>query len=160
MRLIAAIVAVMAVVPACSAASSGVAEVRASAVYDAIVRWFVQSNADDPVPLPVFIEPRGEGASIALDVQAELITSVKDVATVRFIDVRDEALVSNDAGALIVADGGILLRLAPVVEAGRKIRLDVDVHQHDQEFRTLQFDLSLVGGAWAIDQAPAEAPSG
>ena len=83
-----------------------------------------------PTPLPVFIEPRGEGATIHLDVQAELIKSTKDVATVRFIDSRDEALITNDDGTVVVADGGILIRLAPVVEEGEKVRLDVDVHDN------------------------------
>ena len=120
-------------------------------------RWCVGSPASsstDPDPLPVFIEPRGEGASIKLDVQAELVKSTKDVATVRFIDSRDEALITNDDGTVVVADGGILLRLAPVVEEGDKIQLDVDVHDHDEQFRTLQFDLNLVNEKWVIEQPP------
>ena len=134
--------------------------VRAGAVYDSIVRWFAQSSTEDPDPLPVFIEPRGEGASIQLDVQAELIKSTKDVATVKFIDSRDEALVTNDDGTVVVADGGILIRLAPVVEEGQKVRIDVDVHEHDEQFRTMQFNLALVKDQWVIQQAPVEVPSG
>lgn len=129
-------------------------------MYDSVVRWFAKSSSSDPDPLPVFIEPRGEGASIKLDVQAELVKSTKDVATVRFIDSRDEALVTNDDGTVIVADGGILLRLAPVVESGDKIQLDVDVHDHDEQFRTLQFELNLVDEQWVIANPPAELPAG
>jgi hypothetical protein len=155
--VLAAVVSVMA---ACSADSPASPEVRAGAVYDSIVRWFAQADAADPEPLPVFIEPRGEGASIELDVQAELIKSTQDVATVRFIDSRDEALVTNDDGTVVVADGGILVRLAPVVEEGNKVRLDIDVHELDEVFRTLQFDLSQVGDKWVIDQPPVDIPSG
>ncbi|MEO8267505.1 MAG: hypothetical protein ABI706_18540 [Ilumatobacteraceae bacterium] len=133
---------------------------RAGAVYDSIVRWFATSSADDPDPLPVFIEARGEGASIQLDVQAELIKSTKDIATVRFIDSRDEALVTNDDGTVVVADGGILIRLAPVVEEGQKVRIDVDVHEQDEQFRTMQFNLALVKDQWIIQQTPVEVPSG
>lgn len=129
-------------------------------MYDSVVRWFAKSSSSDPDPLPVFIEPRGEGASIKLDVQAELVKSTKDVATVRFIDSRDEALVTNDDGTVVVADGGILLRLAPVVESGDKIQLDVDVHDHDEQFRTLQFELNLVDEQWVIANPPAELPAG
>lgn len=129
-------------------------------MYDSVVRWFAKSSSSDPDPLLVFIEPRGEGASIKLDVQAELVKSTKDVATVRFIDSRDEALVTNDDGTVIVADGGILLRLAPVVESGDKIQLDVDVHDHDEQFRTLQFELNLVDEQWVIANPPAELPAG
>ena len=133
---------------------------RAGAVYDSIVHGFVQSSTTDPDPLPVFIEPRGEGASIQLDVQAELIKSTKDVATVKFIDSRDEALVTKDDGTVVVANGGILIRLAPVVEQGQKVRIDVDVHEHDTQFRTMQFDLDLVNAQWVIKQTPIEVPAG
>jgi hypothetical protein len=153
-------VAVLAVLASCSSGSPASPTVRAAAVYDTIVRWFAQSKTDDPVPLPVFIEPRGEGATIKLDVQAELVKSTKDVATVRFIDTRDEALVTNDDGTVVVADGGILLRLAPVIEVGNKVQLDVDVHVLDEQFRTLQFDLKLVADKWVVEQPPVEIPSG
>ncbi|HEY0519802.1 MAG TPA: hypothetical protein VGC84_09955 [Ilumatobacteraceae bacterium] len=155
--LLAAIVSLTA---ACSAPSPENPEVRAGAVYDTIVRWFAQSSTSDPKPLPVFIEPRGEGASIQLDVQAELIKSTKDVATVKFIDSRDEALITNDSGKLVVADGGILLRLAPVVEQGKKVTIDVDVHEEDERFRTMQFNLDSVNDQWVIRQPPTQIPPG
>lgn len=145
---------------ACSAASPENPEVRAGAVYGTIVRWFAADSPDDPDPLAVFIEPRGEGASIQLDVQAELIKSTQDVATVKFIDSRDEALVSNDDGTTVVADDGVLIRLAPVVEVGDKVRIDVDVHDKDEQFQTKQFDLHLVDGAWVIDGGPVAVPAG
>ncbi len=129
-------------------------------MYDTVVRWFAQQSPDDPDPLPVFIESRGEGASIELDVQAELIKSTQDVATVRFIDSRDEALVTNDDGTVVVADGGILVRLAPVIEEGRQVRLDVDVHQSDENFTTMQFTLNLVNEKWVLAGPPVEAPAG
>lgn len=148
------------ILAACSSPSPATPEARAGAVYDAVVRWFAQSSSSDPDPLPVFIEPRGEGASIQLDVQAELVKSTHAIATVRFIDARDEALVTNDDGTVVVADGGILLRLAPVVEEGDKVRLDVDVHDRDEHFRTMQFDLELADDQWVISQAPVEIPPG
>jgi hypothetical protein len=155
--LLAAIVSLTA---ACSAPSPENPEVRAGAVYDTIVRWFAQTSADDPDPLPVFIEPRGEGASIQLDVQAELVKSSQDVATVKFIDSREEALVTNEDGTVVVADGGILIRLAPVVEEGKRVRIDVDLHEEDERFKTLQFNLDLVGDDWVIRQSPKEVPAG
>ncbi|MEP7114689.1 MAG: hypothetical protein ABI862_15590 [Ilumatobacteraceae bacterium] len=155
--LLAAIVSLTA---SCSAASPENPEVRAGAVYDSIVRWFAESSTTDPDPLPVFIESRGEGASIQLDVQAELIKSTQDVATVRFIDSRDEALVTNDDGTVVVADDGILIRLAPVVEEGKKVRIDVDLHKHDELFQTMQFDLGLVNDEWVIDKSPIDVPAG
>ena len=154
------LIAIVLILAACSAPSPATPQARASAVYDSIVRWFAQSKADDPSPLPVFIEPRGEGASIKLDVQAELVKSTKDVATVRFIDTRDEALVTNQDGTVVVADGGMLVRLAPVVEVGNTVKLDVDVHDHADVFRTMQFDLKLVGDKWEMARPPIEIPAG
>jgi hypothetical protein len=152
--------AIMSILATCSSASPENPEVRAGAVYDTIVRWFAQSSANDPDPLPVFIEPRGEGASIQLDVQAELIKSTQDVATVRFIDSRDEALVTNDDGTVVVADDGMLLRLAPVIEEGTKVRIDVDIHDHDEQFKTLQFVLDRVSDKWEIELPPTVVPEG
>jgi hypothetical protein len=152
--------AIVVVLAACSSPSPENPEVRAGAVYETVVRWFAQRSTDDPDPLPVFIESRGEGASIELDVQAELIKSTQDVASVRFIDSRDEALITNDDGTVVVADDGILLRLAPVIEEGRKVQLDVDVHQSDENFKTMQFTLDLVGDAWVLGGQPVDVPAG
>jgi hypothetical protein len=151
--------AIVLMLAACSSPSPANPQARAGAVYDAIVRWFAAKDSSDPDPLPVFIEPRGEGASIQLDVQAALVKSTKDVATVRFIDSRDEALVTDENGTVVVADNGILLRLAPVIEKGNLVQIDVDVHDHDEVFRTLQFDLKLVGDHWVISQPPKDVPA-
>ncbi|MEY2446241.1 MAG: hypothetical protein QOE00_2821 [Ilumatobacteraceae bacterium] len=151
--------AILLISASCSGPSATTPEARAGAVYDSIVRWFAEKSATDPDPLPVFIEPRGEGASIRLDVQAELVASTKNVATVRFIDARQEALVTKADGTVVVANDGVLLRLAPVVENGNKVQLDVDVHDHDEQFRTMQFDLTLVSDRWVIDQPPTQLPA-
>jgi hypothetical protein len=150
----------LSITAACSSPSPENPQVRAGAVYDTVVRWFAARSAADPDPLPVFIEPRGEGASIELDVQAELVKSTKDVATVRFIDARQEALISKDDGTVVVADDGVLIRLAPVVEEGKKVQLDVDVHDHDEQFKTLQFSLDLVSDQWVIKDQPIDVPVG
>ena len=158
--VLAAIVLTSTCASGCSSNSPTSPVVRAGAVYETVVQWFAQSSSTDPDPLPVFIEPRGEGTSIGLDVQAELVKSTHDLATVKFIDSRDEALITNADGTVVVADGGILIRLAPVIEKGKKVRLDVDVHEHDETFRTMQFDLSLVGENWVLDQQPIVVPAG
>jgi hypothetical protein len=144
----------------CSSEPASPPKVDAAAVYETVIRWFARSDRTDPDPLPVFVEPRGQGTSIALDVQADVVKVTTDVATVRFIDTRDEALTTNDDGEVVVADGGMLIRLAPVVEQGTTMQLDVDVYQQDQEFHTLQFDLGISGDRWTITQPPTTAPNG
>jgi hypothetical protein len=154
------LVAIVLILAACSASSPPKAGARAGAVYDAIVRWYAARSTTDPDPLPVFVEPRGEGASIQLDVQAQLVKSTKDVATVRFIDTRQEAMITKPDGTVVVANDGILLRLAPVVEQGNKVQLDVDLHNHDEVFTTMQFDLTLVDDKWVLDRPPVDLPTG
>jgi len=154
------VAAMLFIAAACSSPSPENPQVRAGAVYDTIVRWFATRSNSDPDPLPVFIEPRGEGASIGLDVQAELIKSTQDVATVRFIDSRDEALITKDDGTVAVADDGVLLRFAPVVEKGDKVQLDIDMHDHDDQFKTLQFNLNQVNDKWTIEKQPVEVTGG
>ena len=57
-------------------------------------------------------------------------------------------------------DDGLLIRLAPVVEEGDKVRIDVDVHDKDEQFKTLQFNLHRVGDAWVMDHDPVPIPAG
>ncbi|MFN8023578.1 MAG: hypothetical protein U0Q03_18760 [Acidimicrobiales bacterium] len=128
---------------------------RTAGVYAAIVEWFAAAHDDDPVPLPVFVEPRGDGASIPLEAQTALITATADEADVRFIDVRDEALVDVD-GHLVAADDGLLLRLPPVDEMARPVVADVDVHLQDARFLTLRFELDREGEQWSVTGPPEQ----
>ena len=128
---------------------------RSAAVYTAIVTWFAASQADDPEPLPVFVEPRGDGATIPLGVQTDLIAAVADVADVRFIDVRDEALADVD-GHLVAADDGVLLRLPPVDQMADPVLADVDLHLSDEQFLTLRFELERGADGWRLLGSPEQ----
>jgi hypothetical protein len=79
---------------------------------------------------------------------------------VRFIDSRDEALVTKDDGTVVVANDGVLLRLDPVADKGNPIRLDVDVHDQDDTFTTMEFDLQKSHDVWSITKQPTEVPGG
>jgi hypothetical protein len=72
----------------------------------------------------------------------------------------DEALVTSADGREVVADGGILIRLAPVGEDGDSVRLDVDVRENDEPFVVLMSatttDHAVAG--WQI--SPREFPRG
>jgi hypothetical protein len=155
-----ALVLITVIPAACSSNSPNDSKARAEGVYESVVRWFAQRSSTDPDPLPVFIEPRGEGTSINLDVQAQVVQATHDVATVRFIDSRDEALVTKDDGTVVVANDGVLLRLDPVADKGNPIRLDVDVHDQDDTFTTMEFDLQKSHDVWSITKQPTEVPGG
>ncbi len=134
--------------------SRSTSELRAGQAYEAVIRWLAQDSAGDPDPLPVFVESRGEGAAIGLDVQAEVVDWSKDVADVHFIDDRSEALTEGDDGELVVRDGGILIRLGPVVEDGERITLEVDRWMQGDVFDTLELQLRRSGDAWKVERDP------
>jgi hypothetical protein len=156
-----ALVALVALV-ACSTSSPG--EVRAAAVYETIVRWFADRHDDDPDPLPVFVEARGEGVSIDLAVQAEVIDLTAEFARARFIDSREEAVAeekddgNGDVGdRMIVRDDGVLIRLDPVLEEGRRVTVDVDEYVDEITQRTLRFTLDPAEGeSWRVVGEPVE----
>ena len=127
---------------------------RASDVYVTVIRWFAEQNAGE-APLKVFVEPRGEGSSINVDVQAEVVTAVEDVAAVRFIDARDEALVDNGEGVLIVRDNGVLIAFGPVPNDAADVTLELDQYVDETTVRTFRFALSRSGGQWVIAGAAA-----
>lgn len=148
---------------------AGPEDTRVSAVYAAVVRWFVHDETGVDAPpatvladdrLHVFLEPRGEGARIDLQVQTQLIDDLTDVAAVRFIDALDEAIEEPDAddGAAVVRDDGVLLRLDPVPEDGERVEVDVDrwIRSADgePEFETLRFEVVATDESWRVDGAP------
>lgn len=147
----------------CSIDKPGPDDARTGEVYAMVVRWYVDDVTDiaptDTVAaddlLTVFIEPRGDGARIDLQVQADLIAELDGIADVRFIDARDEAIdKGSDDGEPVVRDGGILLRLDPVPEDGEQIEVDVERWIDDDTFETLRFGLVERSGTWRIDGAP------
>lgn len=123
-------------------------EDRTASVYVAIVEWFAGADDTDPEPLPVFVEPRGDGATIPLEAQTALIAATEEDAAVRFIDAREEALVEDDDGRLVAADDGVLLRLPPVDQIAQPVIADVDVHLQDDRFLTLRFELEPHADGW------------
>lgn len=142
---------------ACGESSPASPRVRAAAVYDTVIRWFVtETTAGMPEPpetIPVFVEPRGEGAIIKLEVQADVVSRLQDAADVRFVDDREEALGTDDDGAAVVVDGGILLRLSPVVEEGDRVTLEVDQWLQER-LNTYLFTLTRVDDLWTIVGEP------
>ena len=141
----------------CSIGAANEDEIRASEVYEEVVRWLVADagGSTPEEPMAVFIEPRGEGVAISLDVQAELVDVAKDVASIRFLDERSEGLVDED-GVVKVKDDGILIRLGPVVEDDSHVLLDVDVWESVDTFDELRFELRRSGRTWSVQGPPEQ----
>ncbi len=142
------------VVGGCSLDEANDAEARAGAVYEAVVRWLVGPVPEGADPHVVFVEARGQGAGIGVKVEAALIGAVDDVASVRFIDERTEALTEID-GRTVVRDDGLLLRFDPVVEEGSEVTLDVDRYVGgDVAFESIRFELQANGAEWSVVGRP------
>ena len=143
-----------------TASCSDEGQVRAGAVYVGVVTWFANDRSDDPEPLTVYVEPRGEGTSIALDVQAEVVSGAEEIASVRFIDTRDEALTTDDDGVTVIRDEGILIRLGPVLEEGRRVTVDVDRFIDEETHERWSFSLIETGDSWRVLGAPTPYAAG
>jgi hypothetical protein len=149
LRSIAALLGLCTLVGACTTLSPS--KERASEVYVTIVEWFAAQSRADP-PLRVFVEPRGEGSSISVDVQADVITAVEEVASVRFIDARDEALEDLGDEVVVVRDNGILLALDPVPKDKAALVVEVDEYLDGSRVRTHRFEMSRRNDRWQVDK--------
>ena len=149
-RYIAVLVGLWFFVAGCTSLSPSKA--RASDVYATIIRSFATQAADEP-SLKVFVETRGEGSSISVDVQAEVVTAVEDVAEVRFIDARSEALEESEPGIFVVRDAGILLAFGPVPNDASDLVVEVDQYIEDTLLAAHRFVMRSSGDEWKIDNA-------
>lgn len=122
--------------------------VRAGEVYDAVVRWFADARDDDPEPLVIHVE-RWDDGPLDLAVQAEVVASTAQLATVRFIDTRDEALEWID-DVPTVRHEGLLVRFGPAPERGRQVRIFVDRWVDVDQFVRLEVTVAQQDTAWAV----------
>lgn len=146
---------VVALVPlACSDRDAD--EVDVGGAYSRVVQWFADRSDADPVPLVVFVEARGDGLVIDLAVQAEVVETNHEIADVRFVDDRAEAL--EDDGTAI-RDEGILVALGPLVDVGDSVTIEVDQYDGPDPELTWSFDLRPAGDVWTLNGEPAAASS-
>ncbi len=93
-------------------------ETTQGAAYTAIVDWFADRFSNDPEPLVVFVEPLRDGGPINLDDQATVVERTSKLASVQFIDSRDEVFVKNDEDQPEIRDDGVLLAVGPALRDG------------------------------------------
>lgn len=145
-RLGALMVGAMLVAASCTGAQPEA--VRAGEVYDAVVRWFAAARDDDPEPLLIHVERWDDGA-LDLAVQAEVVASSTEVATVRFIDSRDEAIEVMDDVAQVRSEG-VLVRLGPVPGRGRQVSVPIDWWVDADTFERWSFTVVQRESTWVV----------
>ncbi|MCU1390567.1 MAG: hypothetical protein JWL72_3905 [Ilumatobacteraceae bacterium] len=131
------VVALMVCSAACSSDSSGPKAVKTADAYSAAIRWYLAANAGTATttsssgrPLVVYVAPES-GKAISSQTQASVVkdmSTMSEVVTVRFADVRDEVL-ETDIDDLPVKDGAVLLLVGEVHEAAPPVDVTVDVYR-------------------------------
>ena len=135
---------------ACSPASTS-ADGDVADAYAVVIEWFADRSSDDPDPLLVFVEARGEGFEIELPAQASVVEASASFADVQFIDDRSEAI--GDDG---VRDDGILLALGPAVMDGDGAIVECDEIVTSETMTSWRFELRYVRNEWLLVHEPTE----
>jgi hypothetical protein len=136
------------VLAACTSTPQRINTIRAATAYAAVVRWQI----DQPAPVtttagkPIVYIARAAGEHIDAGEQADVVAAVKDVAVVRFADIRDEAL-DVDVDGRPVKDHGVLLLVGPVTESQPPVEVAVEVYRSstDDESFVVRIDGAKAG---------------
>lgn len=148
------------VVNSCGSDGSPTTE-RDADVYAAVIRaladeppdpWRDRTDIDDERQRVVFAGPLDEEIAISLEVQAAVVEALDDLATIRFVDQRTEAIDDDEEGQPVL-EGGMLVLLgtvpagrSPSVDAERYLALDdavqyvVTAEQSDGEWTVVNLE--------------------
>ena len=124
---------------ACGSDRDGVKRLKKADAYVAAINWYVDSlpapppttDGGGPGPVVVYVVNE-QGGAINSDVQASVVSQLagrKDDVTVRFADVRDDAL-QLDVEDQPVKEDGVLLLVGDVDERPPPLEFDVDVYRN------------------------------
>jgi hypothetical protein len=149
-RLLALMVGAMLAITSCT--GSEPQAVRAGEVYDAVVQWFAAARSDDPEPIALYVE-RWDDGPVDLATQAEVVASTTEVALVRFIDARDEAIEWIDDVAQ-VRNEGVLVRFGPLTGQGRAVTVIIDRWTEGDLFERWTMAVVQQGTVWQVSGEP------
>ncbi|MCU1395067.1 MAG: hypothetical protein JWM34_3495 [Ilumatobacteraceae bacterium] len=146
-------------VPACSSDSAGAASVKTADAYSAAIRWYLGSvSATTPTtagsgPLVVYVAPEN-GKAINSEAQASVVkdmSQMSDVVTVRFADIRDDALETN-VEDMPVKNDGVLLLVGEVRESAPPVEVDVDVYRSAVDTHSFVMRVTGTSGSFEATQ--------
>lgn len=127
-------------------------------VYEGIVRWTIGGLPSPPTTgvekLPIVYVIAVDGDPIAADSQVEIVRDLKDDATVRFADQRDEAIDDGVEGEP-VRDGGILVLVGPVEDGTVPVDVDITLYRTASDERPMRLRLERRGEDWVVATATA-----
>ena len=155
---------------------------RDAAIYSTVLREMVlaeipptdAADGDDSDALPILYVSGADGESVAVDVQAEVVKNLKDEAEIRFVDVPEDALVTDDesdgsgdggegdgsgnggttvsttVGDEPVQDDGVLTIFGPLPEDGTTVQVDVEIYRNSADDRMYVVTLAGSQAKWVI----------
>lgn len=159
--LICALGAVMSVVvglAGCGSDDNGPVSIKTSDAYSAAIRWYLDSVEPTPSPtttgggsgpLIVYVAPES-GKAIDSQAQASVVADMADMTdlvTVRFADVRDDAL-DTEMPDLPVKDDGVLLIVGTVTEGPPPVDVDVAVYRNADDEHTFTMRITTAGDSF------------
>ena len=143
-------------VTACGSDPPGPVSITTSDAYSAAIRWYLDNNhvatpatsvsGDGGKPLIVYVAPES-GTAIDSQAQASVVAEMADMTdqvTVRFADVREDAL-DTEAPELPVKDAGVLLIVGAVTQGPPPVDVDVDVYRSVDDQTTFTMRITASG---------------
>ncbi len=124
---------------------------RDAQVYVATVRDVVddQPAPEDPDVLPVvYVAPAARG-EIPADVQAEVAEELHDEVDLRFADERDEAVLTEEDGLPVRAEG-LLLVVGELPEAGDPIEMRIEIYRSERNWSVVDLTLANGSSGWSV----------
>ena len=146
-----AVVALALLVAACGGSDAATASGPATsgAIYAEVVEHLVKRPPHGDRPL-VFVRPHS-GHVIDLEVQADVVRRLADVATIRFVDEADE-VVLVDEPERPVRDGATVLTVGEIDRRGPRAEVAVERYVDAREVRELCVSLRRTAGDWHVAQ--------
>jgi hypothetical protein len=149
-------VSVVLAMSACTSDSIGTPSITTADAYSAAIRWYLDgiavtapASTTGSKPVIVYVAPES-GKAIGSQAQASVVRAMSDmteVVTVRFADVRDDAL-DLESATKVVKDDGVLLLVGPVVEGPPPVDVDVTVYHDAGDDRAFSMRVTSSGGSF------------
>ena len=129
---------------------------RDAGVYVAVIRALALGEAGEGTPggtideldRVVYVGPLDDEQAIPLEVQAAVVEQLDELATVRFVDERAEAIDDDDEDAPVLEDG-VLVLVGPV-PAGGGPSVDAERYVDAGDTARLRVRLEPTDGAWKV----------
>jgi hypothetical protein len=138
----------VAVAIGCSGPSTPRSTVAAGEAYAAVVRWAVVISPEasaSATAKPIVFVASSSGEPIDAGDQAAVAAATRDVAVVRFADLRNDALDLTLVDRP-VKDAGLLLLLGPVATGGATADIAVEVYRSVVDDRSFSVSVAPAGG--------------